>query len=46
MTTDRELDEILAEIRREHRAIDAPQTLRRHCTLRLVAEKIRSGCES
>jgi hypothetical protein len=27
MTTDRELDEILAEIGREHRAIDAPQTL-------------------
>ncbi len=27
MTTDRELDEILAEIGREHRAMDAPQTL-------------------
>jgi len=27
MTTDRQLDEILAEIGREHRAIDAPQTL-------------------
>ena len=27
MTTDRELDEILAEIGREHRAIDAPQRL-------------------
>lgn len=27
MTTDRELDEILAQIGREHRAIDAPQTL-------------------
>jgi len=27
MTTDRELDEILAEIGREHRAIEAPQTL-------------------
>jgi hypothetical protein len=27
MTTDRELDEILAEIGREHRTIDAPQTL-------------------
>ena len=27
MTTDRELDEILAEIGREHRAINAPQTL-------------------
>jgi hypothetical protein len=27
MTMDRELDEILAEIGREHRAIDAPQTL-------------------
>lgn len=27
MTTDRELDEILAEIGREHRAIGAPQTL-------------------
>jgi hypothetical protein len=27
MTTDRELDEILAEIGREHRAIDAPKTL-------------------
>ena len=27
MTTERELDEILAEIGREHRAIDAPQTL-------------------
>jgi hypothetical protein len=27
MTTDRELDEILAAIGREHRAIDAPQTL-------------------
>jgi hypothetical protein len=27
MTTDRELDEILAEVGREHRAIDAPQTL-------------------
>ncbi len=27
MTTDRELDEILAEIGREHRAMDAPKTL-------------------
>ena len=27
MTTDRELDEILAEIGREHRAIEAPQRL-------------------
>jgi hypothetical protein len=27
MTTDRELDEILAEIGRAHRAIDAPKTL-------------------
>ena len=27
MTTDRELDEVLAEIGREHRAIHAPQAL-------------------
>jgi hypothetical protein len=29
MTTDRELDEVLAELGREHRAMDAPETLER-----------------
>jgi len=37
MTTDRELDEVLAEIGREHRAIDAPQTL--EAVLRAEADR-------
>ncbi len=36
MTTDRELDEILAEIGREHRAIGAPQRL--EAALRAAAD--------
>ena len=41
MTTERELDEVLAELGREHRAIDAPDSLER--VLRAAVGKKNSG---